>query len=82
MIHSYQKGESFMEQANPKKQLLKYVPMGILTIVGAIGGYLYYRLVGCVTGTCPITSNPIISTLYGAVIGFLIGTLVTPERKK
>jgi hypothetical protein len=38
-------------------------------VIGAIGGFVYYKFVGCSTGTCPITSNPIISTIYGAVIG-------------
>lgn len=37
--------------------------------VGAGAGYLLYRLVGCRTGFCPITRNPWISTLYGAVLG-------------
>jgi hypothetical protein len=39
--------------------------------LGGLFGFLYYRLVGCSTGSCPITSNPWISILYGAVIGFL-----------
>ena len=39
---------------------------------GAILGYLYYRLVGCPTGTCPITRNPYTSVLYGAVLGALV----------
>lgn len=37
--------------------------------IGAAGGYLWYRFVGCRTGSCPITSNPWASTIYGAVIG-------------
>jgi hypothetical protein len=41
-------------------------------LLGAAGGFLYYRFVGCKTGTCPITSNPWISTLYGALIGFMM----------
>lgn len=41
-------------------------------VAGAIAGYAYYRLVGCVTGTCPLTSNPYFSTLYGAVMGLLL----------
>ena len=41
-------------------------------IGGAVAGFAYQRLVGCRTGTCPITSNPYASTLYGAVIGYLV----------
>ena len=41
-------------------------------IVGAIGGYLYYVNIGCATGTCPITSKPLNSTLYGALLGGLL----------
>jgi F0F1-type ATP synthase assembly protein I len=54
------------------KLYLKYVT-GVL--LGGAAGYLYYRLVGCSTGSCPITSNAYVSTLYGAVIGFLIGSI-------
>ncbi len=46
------------------------VVLGIL--IGAGIGYGYYRLVGCSTGTCPITSNPWISSIYGAVMGIFI----------
>ena len=38
-------------------------------ILGAAGGYLYYSFIGCVSGTCPITSNPWLSTGYGALVG-------------
>ena len=41
-------------------------------VLGAAGGYAYYHFVGCSTGTCPITSNPYISTGYGALVGFII----------
>ena len=41
-------------------------------VVGAVSGYAVYRFIGCSSGTCPITSNPWISTLYGAVAGVLM----------
>jgi Family of unknown function (DUF6132) len=43
-------------------------------VVGAILGFGWYKLVGCSTGGCPLTSNPFISTLYGTVVGALIAT--------
>ncbi len=52
--------------------------MILRTLIGAaIGaglGFGWYKLVGCSTGTCPLTSNPFISTLYGMVVGVLIAT--------
>ena len=39
--------------------------------LGAAAGFAYYRFVGCASGTCPITGNPYISTVYGAVMGAL-----------
>lgn len=41
-------------------------------VVGGLAGFAWYKLVGCPTGGCPITSNPWTSTLYGAVLGALI----------
>jgi uncharacterized membrane protein len=41
-------------------------------LLGGAAGYAFYRFVGCKTGVCPITANPWISTLYGALIGVLL----------
>lgn len=38
---------------------------------GAALGFAYSHFIGCRSGTCPITSNPYIATLYGALVGYL-----------
>ncbi|HMV34586.1 MAG TPA: hypothetical protein PKW28_12660 [Turneriella sp.] len=40
---------------------------------GGVVGYLYYRLIGCSTGACAITSRPVPSIIYGAVMGAMLG---------
>lgn len=51
-------------------------------VVGAIAGYLYYFYVGCVSGTCAITSKPLNSTLYGALMGGLVFNMFVKSPKK
>ncbi|MGA4645708.1 DUF6132 family protein [Limisphaera sp. 4302-co] len=43
-------------------------------VIGGVIGYGWYRLVGCSTGTCPLTSHPVISTVYGAVLGAVVAS--------
>lgn len=65
-----------------KKWLLNNKLTVIGAILGAIGGFLYYYFVGCASGTCGITSSPVNSTLYFAVLGGLIMNMIKPETKK
>jgi hypothetical protein len=48
--------------------------------VGAIGGFMYWNYIGCASGTCMITSKPINSTLYGALMGFLLFGIFKKEE--
>jgi phage shock protein E len=50
----------------------KYQRNLIGIILGAIAGFLYWNYVGCASGTCAITSKPLNSTLYGALMGYLV----------
>ena len=50
-------------------------------LIGSISGFLYWRFIGCESGTCPISSSPYISTLYGAVLGGLLFSIFRIERK-
>ena len=48
--------------------------------LGAVAGFLYWKFVGCSSGTCMITSKPINSTLYGALMGFLVAGIFTKDK--
>jgi len=62
------------------KAILKYKLTLIGILVGAIGGYAYYHFVGCASGTCSITSKPLNSTLYGALMGGLLFSSFKKEK--
>ena len=62
--------------------LLKYKLTIVGVVLGAIAGYLYYHFIGCAAGTCPITSKPLNSTLYGAVMGGLLLNMLQEEKTK
>ena len=51
-------------------------------IVGVIGGYLYWKYVGCVSGTCVIQANWYSMVPYGLVFGILVGGLFKPKKKE
>jgi len=46
------------------------VLLGVM--LGGSAGFAYFKFIGCTTGSCPLTSNPWISTLYGMAVGILV----------
>ncbi len=50
--------------------------------VGAIAGYFYWQQIGCISGICMITSKPLNSTLYGALMGGLLFGIFKKEKTK
>lgn len=56
--------------------LMKNKFLVVFAILGAIGGFLYWKYIGCLSGTCPIKSVWYLSTLFGALIGYLAGSII------
>ena len=44
----------------------------LFTLAGMLLGFCYYYFVGCGTGSCAITANPLNSMIYLGVMGLLI----------
>lgn len=52
-------------------------------VLGAGSGAAYAHFVGCPTGGCPLTSNPVITTALGALLGYGIsGGPANPGDRK
>lgn len=57
----------------------------IFLLAGAVGGFLYWRFIGCTSGTCAIKSVWYWTTLWGAAMGYLVGDFfndIIQKRKK
>ncbi len=60
----------------------KFPPVSLIgLLVGGVGGWVYYIEIGCASGTCPLTSNPYTSILWGGIIGYLVGDLFRNKQK-
>lgn len=64
-----------------KRRLKKMLRPGLFTLGGVLAGLGYYYYVGCVSGSCPIASNPISSMAYMGVIGWLLSGVFGKECK-
>jgi hypothetical protein len=54
----------------------------IFLLMGGILGFLYWKFVGCSTGSCPIKSHWYTMTLYGLIMGWLVGDLIASFKAK
>jgi TPP-dependent indolepyruvate ferredoxin oxidoreductase alpha subunit len=53
---------------------MNVVHIAIGAVIGGALGFTYYKIVGCATGACPLTSNPFVTTIYGTCVGGLIAS--------
>ena len=71
---------------NPDNKYHQFLKNNFLTLAGVLigtgGGFLYYYFIGCRTGTCPITSSPWLSMLWGAAVGYLVFDMFNKKKKK
>lgn len=61
------------------KRLHEYKWPAIGLLLGGIGGYLYWKAVGCLTGTCPLQSQWQTMIPYGMLLGFLTTQFFKPS---
>ncbi len=52
-----------------RRVLRRYGPI----VLGGAIGYAYYAVVGCATGSCPITAHPWTAAGFGMLAGAAIG---------
>jgi uncharacterized membrane protein YsdA (DUF1294 family) len=51
----------------------------VAAILGGAAGAAYAHFVGCRTGTCPLTSNVWVASMYGGAVGAILGW---PSRRR
>ncbi len=65
---------------------MNFIKKNIIAITGvfagALAGYLYWKFIGCNSGTCLITSKPLNSSIYGATLGGLILSIFQNNKKE
>jgi xanthine/uracil permease len=63
-----------------KKLIKKYRIELIGLAIGTLLGWLYWYFIGCSSGTCAITSSPLNSSIYGAIMGVLLSSTFKKEK--
>lgn len=62
-----------------KKEATRLIRPILFAAAGALVGYLYYRFIGCASGTCAITSKPLNSMVYFGFMGLLLSGVFCPS---
>ena len=54
----------------------------IFMLLGGLAGFLYWKLIGCSTGSCPLKSHWYTMVPYGLLLGWLLGDIISSFGKK
>lgn len=55
-----------------KENMKKWLKPTLFTAGGALAGLAYYYFVGCASGTCSLTSHPLVTMAYMGLVGWLL----------
>ena len=55
-----------------REKLKKRLKSILFTVGGALVGLIYYYFVGCASGSCPLTSHPLVTMAYMGLVGWLL----------
>lgn len=64
-----------------KNLVIKYKWKLVGVLIGSAAGFAYWYYIGCVSRTCPIQSHWQSSTLYGALIGYILPNSPSKNKK-
>lgn len=71
-----------MKIESMKNFVWRYKWYALGALLGSIAGFLYWKYIGCLSGTCAITSSPVNSTVYFALMGMMIPGFFTRTKSK
>ena len=75
--------QRYDEGGVPKKMKgKKWIRPALFTLGEALAGLAYYLLIGCSTGSCAITSNPVRAMAYMGLIGWLLSSAFSTEGRR
>ena len=63
------------------KLSMRVVLLTVGILIGSVAGLLYWKFIGCESGSCSISSSPYFSTLCGAILGGLLFSIFRIEKK-
>jgi hypothetical protein len=64
------------------KKLVSHKVLILGMLLGGIGGYFYWKEIGCVTGNCPLKSQWQTMIPYGMFIGYIVSDFIQSNIKR
>lgn len=58
-----------------------YIRAMVFGFFGGLAGFFYWYFAGCISGTCPLQSNPVFDIIYGILMGLLLTEFVKPKKE-